>query len=87
MKRFKVLRTEDLRPNYNAAPTQNLPLILNNDPTAISLGRWGLIPSWAKEQKIGNRMINARAETLLQKLSFRIPFRKQRCLVLADGFL
>jgi putative SOS response-associated peptidase YedK len=86
MKRFQVLRAEDFRPNYNAAPTQNLPLILNSDPAAISLGRWGLIPSWAKEQKIGNRMINARAETLLQKPSFRTPFRKHRCLVLADGF-
>ena len=86
MKRFQVLRAEDFRPNYNAAPTQNLPLILNSDPATISLGRWGLIPSWAKEQKIGNRMINARAETLLQKPSFRTPFRKHRCLVLADGF-
>ena len=86
MKRFKVLLTEDFRPNYNAAPTQNLPVILNSDPTTISLSRWGLIPSWAKEQKIGNRMINARAETLLQKPSFKTPFRKHRCLVLADSF-
>jgi len=86
MKRFKVPRPENFKPNYNAAPTQNLPLILNSDPSTISLGRWGLIPSWAKEQKIGNGMINARAETLLQKPSFRTSFRKHRCLVLADGF-
>ncbi|MEE8348617.1 MAG: SOS response-associated peptidase, partial [Acidobacteriota bacterium] len=84
--RFKVLRCEDLKPNYNAAPTQNLPVILNRDPAAINLCRWGLIPGWAREEKLGNKMINARAETLLQKPSFRSPFRQRRCLVLADGF-
>ncbi len=84
--RFNVPRAEDLKPNYNAAPTQNLPVILNSEPTTINLCRWGLIPFWAKEQRKGNGMINARAETLLQKPSFRTPFKKQRCLVLADGF-
>ena len=84
--RFNVPRAEDLKPNYNAAPTQNLPVILNSEPTTINLCRWGLIPFWAKEERIGNGMINARAETLLQKPSFRTPFKKQRCLVLADGF-
>jgi putative SOS response-associated peptidase YedK len=48
--------------------------------------RWGLIPSWAKDQSIGSRMINARAETLSEKPSFRDAFRKRRCLVVADGF-
>ncbi len=84
--RFNVQRAEALKPTYNAAPTQNLPVILNSDPETIQTCRWGLIPSWAKDQKIGNKMINARAETLLQKPSFRTPFKKQRCLVLADGF-
>ena len=84
--RFNVPRAEALQPTYNAAPTQNLPVILNSEPTTIKLCRWGLIPSWAKEERIGNRMINARAETLLQKPSFRTPFKKQRCLVLTDGF-
>jgi len=84
--RFNVARAEALQPTYNAAPTQNLPVILNSEPTTIKLCRWGLIPSWAKEERIGNRMINARAETLLQKPSFRTPFKKQRCLVLTDGF-
>ncbi len=84
--RFNVLRAEASQPTYNAAPTQNLPVILNSEPTTIKLCRWGLIPSWAKEERIGNRMINARAETLLQKPSFRTPFKKQRCLVLTDGF-
>ena len=84
--RFNVPRAKDLKPNYNAAPTQNLPVILNSEPTTINLCRWGLIPFWAKEERIGNGMINARAETLLQKPSFRTPFKKQRCLVLTDGF-
>lgn len=84
--RFNVPRAEDLKPNYNAAPTQNLPVILNSEPTTINLCQWGLIPRWAKEQRIGNKLINARAETLLQKPSFRNPFKKHRCLVLADGF-
>ncbi len=84
--RFNALRAEALKPIYNAAPTQNLPVILNSEPTTINLCRWGLIPSRAKEERIGNRMINARAETLLQKPSFRTPFKKQRCLVLTDGF-
>ncbi len=84
--RFNVEMTEDLQPRYNAAPTQYLPVILNHEPRTINLCRWGLIPYWAKEQKIGSRLINARAETLLEKPSFRNAFKKQRCLVLADGF-
>ena len=84
--RFNVRITEDLQPRYNAAPTQNLPVILNDEPGTIKMCRWGLIPYWAKDQKIGNRLINARAETLLEKPSFRNPFKKNRCLVLADGF-
>jgi putative SOS response-associated peptidase YedK len=86
MDRFKVLRAEALKPNYNAAPTQNLPVILNSEAATINLCQWGLIPRWAKDQRIGNKMINARAETLLQKPSFKGPFKQHRCLVLADGF-
>lgn len=84
--RFNVLRTAEFMPTYNAAPTQSLPVIMNNEPMTIDLCRWGLIPSWAKEQKIGNKMINARAETLLKKPSFRDSFKRRRCLVLTDGF-
>jgi putative SOS response-associated peptidase YedK len=84
--RFKVQRCEDLTPNFNAAPTQRLPVILNSEPAAINLCQWGLIPGWAREPTIGNKMINARAETLSQKPSFRDPFKRHRCLVLADGF-
>lgn len=80
------LPAEPLPAVYNAAPTQHLPVLLNRGPRVIRLLRWGLIPNWAQEKSIGNRMINARAETLLDKPSFRDPFRLRRCLVLADGF-
>lgn len=75
-----------LRPRYNAAPAQPLPVILNEGPPAIQLLQWGLVPFWAKDPSIGSRMINARAETLAEKPAFRAAFRKRRCLVLADGF-
>ncbi len=80
------LPPEGLAPRYNAAPTQNLPVILNEEAGAIQLLRWGLVPFWAKDPSIGNRMINARAETLAEKPSFRNALHKRRCLVLADGF-
>ncbi len=75
-----------IKPRYNMAPTQLLPVVSSDRPDEISLYRWGLIPSWAKDHSIGNRMINARAETMLEKNSFRTAARKRRCLVLADGF-
>lgn len=81
------LPAESLRPRYNAAPTQRLPVILNEgEERSIQLLRWGLVPFWAKDPAIGNQMINARAETLPEKPSFRTPLQKRRCLVLADGF-
>ncbi len=75
-----------LAPRYNAAPTQRLPAILNEAPSRIELLRWGLVPSWAKDPKIGARLINARVETAAQKPSFRQAWRQRRCLVLTDGF-
>lgn len=73
-------------PRYNCAPSQNLAVISNDKPGRLSYFRWGLIPSWAKDPSIGNRMINARAETLPEKASFKNPFKHKRCLVLSDGF-
>jgi len=58
----------------------------NDGKNRLDFFVWGLIPSWAKDPSIGNRMINARAETLLEKPSFRNAFRRRRCLILADGF-
>lgn len=70
---------------YNAAPTQELPVITAESPT-IEMMRWGLIPFWAKDKSIGTKLINARAETLVEKPSFRTSFRKRRGLVASDGF-
>jgi len=77
---------EDLAPRYNIAPSQPVAVIANTGVKRVELFRWGLIPSWAKDPSIGDRMINARAETLAEKPSFRAIYRKRRCLVLADGF-
>ncbi len=75
------------RPRYNIAPSQVAPVIVNIDGTRVlDLYRWGLIPSWSKDMKIGNKMINARCETVGEKPSFRRLVNKRRCLVLADGF-
>ncbi len=73
-------------PRYNAAPTQNLPTLLNDGDRHIQLLRWGLIPHWAKDAAQGNRMINVRVESLTEKPTFKNTLQKRRCLVLADGF-
>ncbi|MDP2685042.1 MAG: SOS response-associated peptidase [bacterium] len=70
--------------HYNAAPSQKLPVILNDNPKIIKAGQWGLIPQWMKNNPKG--IINARAETITEKPSFRSVVKKQRCLVLADSF-
>ena len=71
---------------YNCAPTQMLAVITNRREKQLSYFKWGLIPSWAKDPSIGNKMINARAETISEKPSYKVPLRSQRCLVPADGF-
>ena len=76
-----------LKPRYNIAPNQEAPVIVHADgKRTIELFQWGLIPVWAKDPAIGNKMINARAETLAEKPSFKRLVGKRRCLVLADGF-
>jgi len=76
----------DLKPRYNIAPSQPVAVVPNNHPTHLEFFQWGLVPSWAKDVKIGYRMINARSETLAEKPSFRTAYRRRRCLVLANGF-
>ena len=73
---------------YNIAPTQDVVAIRQSadGQRSASLLRWGLVPHWAKDASIGNRMINARGETLAQKPAFRQAFRRQRCIVPASGF-
>jgi putative SOS response-associated peptidase YedK len=72
---------------YNIAPTQEVAAVLEEDEERkLEMLRWGLIPSWADDPAVGNKMINARSETAAEKPSFRTAFRKRRCLILADGF-
>lgn len=75
-----------LAPRYNVAPTQPVAVVPNTGERRLDFFVWGLIPSWADDPRIGSRMINARAETLGEKPSFRAAFRRRRCLVLANGF-
>ncbi len=77
----------DYAPSYNIAPSQGvLAVIRDEDANRAGLLRWGLVPSWAKDPKVGYRMINARAESAAEKPSFRRALRQRRCLVLADGY-
>jgi putative SOS response-associated peptidase YedK len=71
---------------YNIAPTQNILTVLNTQVPRLVLSHWGLIPFWAKDRTMGNKMINARAETLLSKPLFKTPLHKRRCIILSDGF-
>jgi putative SOS response-associated peptidase YedK len=73
-------------PRFNIAPTQPILAIPNDDKFTADFFIWGLIPMWAKDPEIGNRLINARGETLAEKPSFRGSYRHKRCLILADGF-
>lgn len=79
-----VIDDEELGARYNAAPSQELPVIVGHGH--VQRFRWGLVPFWAKEISIGNKMINARAETLMEKPSFRTAFLKRRCIVPVSGF-
>ncbi len=72
-------------PRYNVAPTQPVLAVPNNSHN-MEFMLWGLIPGWAKDTAIGNKMINARAETLAEKASFKNPYKRRRCLIPADGF-
>lgn len=86
-KRFNVKKVpEGIEGLFNIAPEQNIPAILNESPDEVSLIRWGIIPSWAKEEKTKYSMINARAETLLEKPAYKRLIQKKRCLVIGDGF-
>ncbi len=77
----------DWHPRYNIAPGQMIPAIIAEDgKRRIGQLRWGLVPSWANDEKIGYKMINARAETLLEKPAFKNLFVRKRCIIPADGF-
>lgn len=85
---FGASSSTEVVPRYNIAPTQFIAAVRTDARGASELAmlRWGLVPFWAKDPSIGNRMINARAETVAEKPSFRSAYKKRRCLILADGF-
>ncbi|MCK8502779.1 MULTISPECIES: SOS response-associated peptidase [Myxococcus] len=74
------------RPRFNLSPTQLMPVVPNDGARMLDAFRWGLIPSWAKDASIGNKLINARGETVAEKPSFRSALKRRRCLVLVDGW-
>ncbi|MBA4495576.1 SOS response-associated peptidase [Paenactinomyces guangxiensis] len=76
----------ELKPRYNIAPTQPVLAVMGGEQRKGTLLRWGLIPFWSKDTKIGNRMINARSETVHEKPSFKRLLKRQRCLILSSGF-
>jgi putative SOS response-associated peptidase YedK len=73
-------------PNFNIAPTHYLPVIPMDEPEHFRIMRWGLVPFWAKDDKIGSKMINARIETVMEKPAFRKSLEQRRCLVPLDGY-
>ncbi len=79
--------TFEYRPRYNIAPSQEAPVVLRGrEGRRLELLRWGLVPAWAEDPSVGNRLINARVETVARKPAFRDAYRLRRCLVPADGF-
>ena len=84
---FNADEAPDLFPRYNIAPTQLVAVVRQDDGQRVMRPlRWGLIPSWARDEKIGNSLINARSETVAEKPAFRAAFKKRRCLIPTTGF-
>ena len=84
---FQIDVLPDVLPRYNVAPTQSVAAMVHRDGLrCMATFRWGLIPSWSKDASSAYKMINARAETMTEKPSFRSAFKRRRCLVLADGY-
>jgi len=83
---FEIDPPQNLRPRFNIAPTQTIPIVRAGgaQPREWAEVRWGLVPSWAKDPKIGARMINARGETVAEKPSFRSAVKNRRCLIPAE---
>ncbi|MBW4618925.1 MAG: SOS response-associated peptidase [Cyanosarcina radialis HA8281-LM2] len=86
---FDLKDVPELSPRYNVAPTQMVGTVIKpeeSEKRQFKMLYWGLIPSWSKDKKMGAKLINARAETVAEKPSFRSAFKRRRCLVVADGF-
>jgi putative SOS response-associated peptidase YedK len=83
---FNLSSTPTLAPRYNIAPSQPVAIITNEAPDELTIVKWGLVPSWSKDPKIGYKMINARSDTAHEKPSFRAAFKRRRCLIPVSGF-
>ncbi|MGM7722428.1 SOS response-associated peptidase [Metabacillus sp. Hm71] len=84
---FEFIIHEEIKYRFNIAPSQDILAVGSNGRNRVGVSmRWGLVPPWSMDLKIGNKLINARAETIDQKPSFRQAFMKKRCLILSDGF-
>lgn len=85
--KYRLKETPQMNDRYNIAPTQPVASVraAEEGPQLVLL-RWGLIPSWSKDAAIGQKLINARSETVAEKPSFRSPFKQRRCLIPASGF-
>jgi len=83
-----TLRVGELAPQFNIAPTAEAPIVVQTKEgeRRLGLARFGLIPHWAKDARQGVKMLNARVETVATRSAYRVPFRRHRCLVVADGF-
>ena len=88
VKRFRVTKVlpNNARPSYNIAPSQEVATVNDVGERQLLSCRWGLIPTWAKDPSIGNKLINARSETVSTKPAFRHAFKTHRCLIVANGF-
>src|SRR5215831_15988983 len=84
--RFDIQNRLEIKARYNIAPSQDVPVIVHNSPNRLVMMRWGLIPHWAKDENIGYRMINAKAETITEKPSFKNLLPSKRCIVPASGY-
>ncbi|MFC1769307.1 SOS response-associated peptidase [Nanoarchaeota archaeon] len=83
---FDIDKVEgEYKPSYNIAPSHNAMVVVSGS-TILKAMKWGLVPFWAKDEKMGYKMINARSETLLEKASFKHSFQRRRCIIPADGF-
>lgn len=84
---FKAAIIEsDIKASFNITPRQPVAVVMEKGQRKIVTMKWGLVPHWAKDESIANKLINARSETVTEKPSFRDSFKKRRCLIIADGF-
>lgn len=84
--RFQSEMLQDFKPRYNIAPTQLVPIITSQSPKGFSFFYWGITPDFGQNKPVAQKLINARAESVLEKISFKSCFEKRRCLIPADGF-